>query len=71
MEDKKELLDYLAGIIGEEGCGVSCEGADIFQDEKGWNLMLCGFMEPWYLGKTIMEAKASIREYTSQGFGLT
>jgi hypothetical protein len=32
--------------------------------------MLEGFLEPWDLGWTVVEAKASIREYASMGFGL-
>ena len=68
-----DRANILAGIelgIGKEGCGVSCEDADIFKDQEGWKLMLCGFLEPWFLGKTVDEAKAKIREYASQGFGL-
>ncbi len=56
--------------IGEEGCGVSCQEAEIFEDEQGWKMMLEGFMEPWYLGKTVEDAKVSIQEYASEGFGL-
>ena len=70
MEEKAELLSHLRSVIGKEGCGVSCEDADIFKDQEGWKLMLCGFLEPWFLGKTVDEAKAKIREYASQGFGL-
>jgi hypothetical protein len=33
--------------------------------------MLEGFMEPWRLGNTVAEAKASIREYAGMGFGLS
>jgi len=71
MEGRKELLAYLKDTVGEEGCGVSCDDADIFHDQKGWNLMLCGFLEPWPLGETVEEAKASIKEYASQGFGMS
>jgi hypothetical protein len=71
MEDKEEILVSLMEVIGEEGCGVSCEDAEIFQDEEGWKLFLEGFMEAWFLGKTVSEAKASIREYASMGFGLS
>jgi hypothetical protein len=58
-------------ILGEEGCGVACEEATIFQDEEGWKMMLEGFMEPWKLGQTLAEAKTSIREYARMGFGLS
>lgn len=70
MDETGELKKHLRDVIGEEGCGVSCEEAEIFQDEEGWKMMLEGFMEPWYLGKTIPEAKSRIKEYASQGFGL-
>jgi hypothetical protein len=33
-------------------------------------MMREGFMAPWNLGQTVEEAKASIREYASMGFGL-
>ncbi|MCF8143564.1 MAG: hypothetical protein K9N21_06555 [Deltaproteobacteria bacterium] len=70
MKEKEEILKTLADAIGEEGCGISCEEADIFRDEDGWKIFLEGFMEPWPLGKTVEEAKVRIREYASQGFGL-
>jgi hypothetical protein len=56
--------------IGEQGCGVSCEGAEVFEDETGWSMFLEGFMEPWYLGSMAEEAKSRIKAYDSQGFGL-
>jgi len=71
MREQQELLEYLEGLIGEEGCGVSCKDAEIFRDEGGWKLMLEGFMEPWSLGKTVEDAKAMLKEYASMGFGLS
>ncbi len=71
MGDREEILDVLMQVIGEEGCGVACEEATVFKDEDGWYLMLEGFMEPWRLGHTLAEAKASIREYAKMGFGLS
>ena len=71
MEEKTEILNMLMEVIGEEGCGVSCEEADVFKDEEGWKLFLEGFMEPWFIGKRVEEAKTSIREYASMGFGLS
>ena len=71
MEEKTEILNMLMEAIGEEGCGVSCEEADVFKDEEGWKLFLEGFMEPWFIGKTVEEAKTSIHEYVSMGFGLS
>ncbi|MCK8602084.1 hypothetical protein [Desulfoferrobacter suflitae] len=70
MDEKAELNQYLYDLVGTEGCGVSCGNADILHDEEGWKLMMEGFMEPWKLGRTITEAKASLKEYVSQGFGI-
>jgi hypothetical protein len=70
MNESKEILQFLLDTIGEEGCGVSCEDAEVFEDDQGWKMMLEGFMEPWYLGRTVEEAKASIQEYADMGFGL-
>jgi hypothetical protein len=70
MSGKEEILGLLMVTIGEEGCGVSCEEAEVFKDETGWKMFLEGFMEPWYLGRTAEEAKSRIRDYASQGFGL-
>jgi len=71
MNDRAEIVRFLYDVIGEEGCGVSCSEAEVFEDEKGWKMKLEGFMEPWYIGKTVEEAKASIKEYASMGFGLS
>jgi hypothetical protein len=71
MSERQEILAALMDVLGEEGCGVSCEEATIFQDEEGWKMMLEGFMEPWKLGQTLEEAKTSLREYASMGFGLS
>jgi len=71
MNDKEEILIELMDAIGEEGCGVSCEEATLYKDEDGWQMMLEGFMGPWNLGQTVEEAKSSIREYASMGFGLS
>lgn len=71
MDGTTEIRKHLYDVIGEEGCGVSCEEADLFKDEDGWKMMLEGFMTPWYLGRTVAEAKAAIDDYASQGFGLS
>ena len=71
MGDREIILNELMDILGEEGCGVSCEEATIFQDEEGWKMMLEGFMEPWKLGRNLEEAKTSLREYSRMGFGLS
>ena len=71
MSDREKILAALMDVLGEEGCGVSCEEATIFKDDEGWKMMLEGFMEPWKLGQTVEEAKASIKEYAGVGFGLS
>ena len=47
MSDREEIMTVLMEAIGEEGCGISCEEADIFKDDDGWKMMLEGFMQPW------------------------
>lgn len=71
MKAREEILETLMDAIGEEGCGVSCTEAEVFEDEEGYKIFMGSFMEPWLLGKTVEEAKARIREYASMGFGLT
>jgi hypothetical protein len=71
MDDREIILSELMDVLGEEGCGVSCEEATIFQDEEGWKMMLEGFMEPWKLGQTLEEAKTSLKEYANMAFGLS
>ena len=71
MSDRKKILAALMDVLGEEGCGVSCEEATIFMDNEGWKMMLEGFMEPWNLGRTVEEAKSSLGEYSRMGFGLS
>ena len=71
MSGREKILAALMDVLGEEGCGVSCEDATIFRDDEGWKMMLEGFMEPWKLGQTVEEAKASIKEYAGMGFGLS
>jgi hypothetical protein len=70
MTEKDEILNFLKETIGEEGCGVACEEAEIFKDQTGWKMFLEGFMQPWYIGKTVEEAKSNIKKYASMGFGL-
>ena len=71
MDDREDILNVLMQAIGEEGCGIACEEATVFKDEEGWKFMLEGCMEPWLLGDTLAEAKASIREYSRIEFGLS
>ena len=71
MNDRDTILSALMDALGEEGCGISCEEATLYQDNDGWKMMLEGFMEPWQLGQTVEEAKANIKEYAKMGFGLS
>ena len=71
MSEQEIILNALMDALGEEGCGVSCEEATVFRDDEGWKMMLEGFMEPWKLGRSVEEAKASIKEYAKMGFGLS
>ena len=61
MEGEEEIRRYLTDTIGEEGCGGACSEADISWGEEGWTLKMCGFMEPWKLGRTTEEAKENIK----------
>jgi len=70
MTDREELVRYLEELVGKEGCGVSCEQADIFKDADGWKLKMEGFMGPWRLGESVDDAKTRLKEYASQGFGI-
>lgn len=72
MDDQQQIRQTLLEILGEEGCGITCEdNADILHDEEGWKLMLCGFMEPWKLGATVDEARVALRQLGSMNFGLS
>jgi hypothetical protein len=71
MSEISELKSNLLDVTGEEGCGVSCQDADVFKDEEGCKMMLEGFMEPWHLGSSLDEARQSIKEYAHMGFGLS
>jgi hypothetical protein len=39
MSDREKILAALMDVLGEEGCGVSCEEATIFMDDEGWKMM--------------------------------
>ena len=71
MSEREELYQYLYSLVGREGCGVSCDNAELLHDQEGWKLMMEGFMEPWKLGESVDAAKASLAEYASQGFGIS
>jgi hypothetical protein len=67
---KKQIYDLLFQIVGEGGCAGACSESELYLEDGEWKLFLCGFMEPWPLGKTLTEVEASLREYAAQGFGL-
>ncbi len=70
MEGRDEIRQALIETVGEQGCGgESCGEADLYYDEEGWKFMMCGFMEPWKLGKTVDEARESLKKYGSMTFG--
>ena len=71
MEENQEIRKTLFEVVGEEGCGATCSEAEIFRDEDGWKLMMEGFMEPWKLGETIDEAKKTLKDLGSMGYGLS
>jgi hypothetical protein len=71
MGEREEIKSYLYELIGEEGCGISCDNAELFRDEEGWKLRMEGFMEPWRIGATVGEAKKTLKDLTSQRFGLS
>jgi hypothetical protein len=70
MDDREDIYRELIKLVCMEGCSLTCEEGSLFKDEEGWKFMLDGFMEPWKLGHTVAEAKASIREYANIGFGM-
>jgi len=67
---KQKIYDLLYDIVGEGGCAGACSEAELYQEDGEWKLFLCGFMEPWPLGKTMDEVEGNLREYVDQGFGL-
>ncbi len=40
MNEHEVILEALMLVIGEEGCGVACEEATIFEDDDGWKMVL-------------------------------
>lgn len=70
-EEKQRIYDLLYEIVGEGGCAGACSVSELYQEDGEWKLFLCGFMEPWSLGKTLAEVEANLREYAAQGAGLS
>lgn len=71
MTDREVILSYLYKVVGEQGCGVSCEEAEVFWEDETWKLRMEGFMEPWAIGGTVDDAKRTIKELAGMGFGLS
>ena len=69
-DEKQHIYDLLYEIVGEGGCAGACSDSELYQENGEWKLFLCGFMEPWTLGKTLDEVEASLRDYARQGAGL-
>ena len=85
MDETQEIMQTLYDTFGRDGCGliccapdlpeqsksgpVSCE-PEIYKDESGWKIFMEGFMEPWPLGRTVEEAKATLIAYSHAGYGL-
>ncbi len=65
------LKQALMDLVGEEGCGIACDDADIYEDSDGWKLKLCGFMAPWELGRSEAEARDTLRDLARMGFGVS
>ena len=69
-DEKQEIYGLLHEIVGEGGCAGACGESELYQEDGEWKLFLCGFMEPWSVGKTLADVKANLQEYVGQGFGL-
>lgn len=69
-EEKRKIYDLLYEIVGEGGCAGACTESELYQEDGEWKLFLCGFLEPWSLGKTLPEVEANLREYAGQAYGL-
>jgi len=67
-DEKQKIYDLLYEIVGGGECGDACSTEQLYQEDGEWKLFLCGFMEPWPMGKTLAEAEANLREYAGQGF---
>jgi len=68
-EEKQKIHDMMYDIIGEDACEGTCTDSDLYQEDGEWKLFLCGFMEPWRLGKTLAEVETSLRRHAGPGFG--
>ena len=62
MPNKQEVYDLFYKIAGEDGCGGACTDSELYEEDGVWKLNLCGFMEPWPLGKTLAEVESSLKK---------
>lgn len=69
MTERQEIARLVREILGEEGCTGTCREEDIYLDEDGWSLKLCGFVGAWKLGRTVEEAGQALRELGGMRFG--
>jgi hypothetical protein len=69
-DQKQKIYDLLYEIVGEGGCVGACSEAELYEEDGEWKLFLCGFLEPWPLGKTLQDVESNLWEYAGQGFGL-
>jgi len=70
VEQKRKIYDLLYEIVGDRECGEACSETELYEEDGEWKLFLCGFMEPWPLGKTLAEVEIALREFARPGFGL-
>lgn len=67
-KEKRKAFALLHEIIGDEGCYGACSDADFYKEDGEWKLFLCGFMEPWPMGKTLAEVETNLRAVAGQSF---
>lgn len=66
----QRLYDILDDLAGDCGCAGQCTESELYWEDGEWRLFLCGFMEPWPLGRTPEEAENRLRSYAASGFGV-
>lgn len=72
MSEQAEILEYLGSACDDSDCGLAeCGPENVFMEDGVWKMKLCGFMSAWELGATVDQAKRTIDELSSQGFGLS
>lgn len=69
MTERDKIYDLLVAIVGEDACDDACGESELYQEDGEWKLFLCGFMEPWPVGKTLEEVEANLWKLAEPGFG--